>query len=1078
MQLEDIKKNQLLASNPNFSTWVFASAGSGKTRILVNRILRLLLNSTSPEKILCLTFTKAGANEMEERINNDLIKWAKLDDIPLTNSIREICGNTPSFKEVKKAQSLILKMFENDLKIKIQTIHSFCQSLLKIFAFEANISPNFEVLEDNSQQLLLKKAIDNIIQNSKNDNNLHNILIEIFAIKNYDDIFEITKDLIDKKDELNSTINYHESIANLTNEIYNKFNINSDLTIEQNIAKFKEHNSKDTILQLVNFYSNSKNKTDHKILLNINDFYNNKISFEKYYNLFFTNNNTLRKPSKSLLQDQKALLQLNNHTNSILEYYDQIKSIKICHETRLIIYFSSLAIKYYDELKNNKNLLDYDDLINKTNKLLQNPNFNSWIQMKMDSSYEHILIDESQDTNIKQWQIINLLCDDFFSGDNAAQNNRSIFVVGDEKQSIYSFQGAQSDISYKIYQYYNKNNSNLLKIELNNSFRSATSILKNIDHIFSQPQYFKSLISSNNYQNHRAVRNIKGKFEIWPQINDVATQDNEDYNWKSNNKTKISSKELLAEYIAKKIKYEVTTKKKLENSQKNVTYSDYMILLRNKTNGFDQEITKSFNKYNIPYSSQSRINFSDSLIIQDFLAISKFTLNKNDNLNLASLLKSPFFNLTDQDLVKIIYHDQKANIIDNISLIKEYFESYKKLLYFKECAINSNLQNFYYEILYNSYNEEIFCNNYGSQFLEIRDKFYNIVKNFGLNNFNNLQKFIQFCDDCNPQISLKSHDDNSAKILTIHSSKGLQSPIVIIPDCSYSASKLRSAKENISWINFDDNEPLIPIWCSNSKDSNDIINKHKIKIQNDAFDEYLRLLYVAMTRAEDELYIAAFGNDNDEKSWYQIIKNSTDKRLLNNNIFVEIDQSYQKIANNHNINKYFEEISFKPANIYQKKLNIENNSTNLSTIKGEIIHNIIDFINKNYLNEQKWLKFQSNLIIANSHIITKNDKIYINKIIAKYIASEFFSNLSKYKIASEVEIKHNNSIKRIDLIIFKENIIEIIDFKSDKKVPKKVSRQYIDQLMIYKSAIKKQYSNYDVKGYIIWLTDCTIKLTC
>ena len=236
--------------------------------------------------------------------------------------------------------------------------------------------------------------------------------------------------------------------------------------------------------------------------------------------------------------------------------------------------------------------------------------------------------------------------------------------------------------------------------------------------------------------------------------------------------------------------------KKVENSQKNVIFSDYMILLRNKTNGFDQEITRSFNKYNIPYSSQSRINFSDSLIIQDFLAISKFTLNKNDNLNLASLLKSPFFNLTDQYLVKIIYYDQNANIINNISLIKENCESYKKLLYFKECAINSNLQNFYYEILFNSYNEEIFCNNYGSQFLEIRDKLYNIVRNYGLNNFNNLQKFIQFCDDCNPQISLKSHDDNSVKILTIHSSKGLQSPIVIIPDSSYSTNKLRSTKEN------------------------------------------------------------------------------------------------------------------------------------------------------------------------------------------------------------------------------------------------------------------------------------------
>lgn len=1071
MQLEDIKKQQQLASNPKFSSWVFASAGSGKTRILVNRILRLLLNDVSPEKILCLTFTKAGASEMEERINNDLIKWANLDDDSLAKNIREIQGISATSQSINKAKSLIFKMFEGDLSIKIQTIHSFCQTLLKIFSFEANLSPNFEVLEENSQNILIKNSIESLFKKARTDKDLQQLISSIFAIKNYNEIYSIISNIISNRDKLFNSINFYGSIANLTNELYRKCDININDNKEKIVEKFKKDNGKDNISNLILFFTKSKIKSEKNILKNINAFYNNEIDFEQYYSTFFTSLNKLRKPSKNLSSNPNILEELKQYCKNIQEYLDKIYSVEICHESKIIIYFGYLVINSYDELKNNSNLLDYDDLINKTNELLKNSNFGSWVQMKMDSSYEHILIDESQDTNIKQWQIINLLCDDFFSGVNASKNNRSIFVVGDEKQSIYSFQGAQSDISNKIYQYYHNNNSKIVKIELNNSFRSAVNILKNVDAVFSQNKYAKSLISSNYYQQHNPIRNIIGKFEIWPQIKNDRNYDDKKFDWTNAQNEETSAKELMAINIAKKIKYEVLTMKKLENCSRSVNYSDYMILLRNKINGFDQEIIKAFSKYNIPYSSQSRVNFSDSLIIQDFLSIAKFTININDNLNLAALLKSPIFNLNDRDLVNIISFNKEQNIITNISKIKKYYNYYQKLITIKNNAFNLNLQDFYYDILFHSNHEELFCHYYGSQFLEVRDKFYNIVNNYAQNNYNNLQKFIEFIDQCNPQINLKSHDDNSVRIITIHSSKGLQAPIVIIADCSFNSCKLKSSKENISWIENDDIENLyIPLWISDSKKYNNLANSHKKNSQIKAFDEYLRLLYVAMTRAEDELYIAAFGNDNDENSWYEIIKNSVNKSLYNSNIYDEINSNYNKISDKiTSENQIFDDINFKKNS---KICNISpdnENVINFATIKGEIIHKIIDFINQNYHNNHDWLRIQSNNILQKYLILQEEDKKNIINNINQYLSSNFFKDIKNYTIKSEVEVIHNNKLKRIDLIIFKNNTIEIIDFKSDQEILNKISLKYKNQLAIYKESIKNLYPNHLIECYIVWL---------
>lgn len=1082
IKFEDIIKLQQFASNPTNSCWVFASAGSGKTRILVNRILRLLLNDVDPQKILCLTFTKAGASEMHERIENDLTRWTILEDNKLSDEIYQISGLKPNITTLNKARSILLLMQEKDQRITIQTIHSFCQSILKIFPFESKINPNFEILEDNAKKILIKNSFQIIVNEAQNDKDLESILISLYKENNENDIVEIINEFVNKKEDFEFFVSNYQTFEQIEDQIYRKFFINKNDNENDIIFKFKNDQKAKQILDLKKFIENSKLKKEQNLANSIDKFWFNEenLDFFEYYSAFYNKKNEIRKIGKKFDENIETLTIYQDHCTLINDYLDKIKSIKICQNSVLIIKFIIIILNKYKELKQSKGLLDYEDLIVITNKLLENPDFNHWIQMKLDSSFEHILVDESQDTNIKQWQIIKSLSDDFFSGIGAVKNQRSIFVVGDEKQSIYSFQGAESEISSKIFKYFSTKTELIKKVNLNISFRSCKKILDAVDLIFSQDCYAKSVISDyKDYKKHQAIKLHDGIVEIWPLIDAKVENLTDDKIWnlpffKSKEE---SSKEILANLIAKKIKSEVLSEKKLTGKNRNVRYEDYMILLRNKTNNLDSQIIKYFNKYNIPYSSQSKINFNDSLIIQDIISLARFTICEFDNLNLACLLKSPFFCLNDNDLIKIINFDRNQDIFDNMKLINEYHKSYLKLFSFKEDSRNLMSYSFFNKILNNKENLNKFINFYGSQALEIIDKFLLILSDY-INNFgDNLQKFLEFVDQSNPEISFKNESTNSVRISTIHSAKGLQSPIVIIADCCFSSSKQKSQKDHITWLDHDDNLKM-PIWCNYSENQNNIIRNVFEQNNKKNYDEYLRLLYVAMTRSEEELYIAGLKVSNSENCWYDIIKNSLPQNYLKENILEEINNNFSKInLNNDNLDKNDKIIirqNFQNIEFEDKVDYLKNDQVKKSAIIGKITHKALEFINQNNKSSTDWLIKNSSYIIDHENLIDFDEKIKIKKIIKNYVNSNLFNELSKFdQIMSEVEFKSKKDIIRIDLLLKNSNLIKIIDFKTSKK-QEIVPLEYVQQLDNYKKIISELYPNHKISKQILWLEDLQI----
>lgn len=1073
--LEETIKLQQFASNPKNSCWVFASAGSGKTSILTNRVLRLLLSDVAPNKILCLTFTNAGALEMQNRINEKLSEWILLNDDELSESIRSLTGSSVTKNDLIKARSLFIKTIDSEYKIKAQTIHSFCQNLIKIFPFESNIRPTFEILEDKQQALLIKKSQDEIFRSS--DPNLQKLITAISYKVGEEDIFKLIKNILDKKESLLNLKENFGSLENVKSAIFQIVKANPEEGEEEIFQRFVSLINDEELKILAEFFSNSKTKSPKEWSENIWKFLQNKNlkNVNQFKLAFLTKEDTPRNLPKEFENDDFAISSQEKYGKICLDFEENINSHNIACDSILLLELSYEIINKYNSLKKQQGFVDYNDLISLTNQLLENPDFSDWIKMKMDSNFDHILVDESQDTNHQQWNIVKALSEDFFSGQSLSEKERSIFIVGDEKQSIYSFQGAEPTISLDIYKYFKERLlENFHKVELNNSFRSQAEILQLVDLVFADEERSKAISKATKYQNHQTIKTGKGTIEIWPKIQDDKNDDSKEnfsLNFKQDSDKKASEK--MAEIVAKKIRLQVDNK----SPETTAEYGDFMILSRTRSNDFNKFLVKYLNKYQIPFTSSGRIKFSDSLIIQDLLAIARFSCLKEDDLNLACLLKSAFFKVSEEDLLEICNYRNLKNItiFDSLKSQEKFAKIYLELEEILEKSKHLDILEFYYFLLFEKEFYQKFIANFGYETSEVLEKFLLIIGDFKSNFSPNIQKLLEIIDKLDFEISLSSDAKNKVKISTIHSAKGLQSKIIIMPDCCYSFSSFNSAKEKVLWLKY--NNSSLPIWCAKNK--NRLFQEQSEIAKNLAKEEYLRLLYVALTRAEDQIYIGGFGSKLDEDCWYEIIKNCA----LEDNIVNE-DNFYQELLQNITLDKKAELSPSKKVNYHKKRnpetvKNKEINQINNSQINGTIIHKILEFFGKNYQQDKSWLLEMTKKIAYNNSLLSKEEKDSIFDKVNNFLMSENFNHLflseDIINIKCEVEIggsfDNKNSLSRIDLLIEKENEIIVIDYKSDEKTPEIIPEKYINQLKSYKKLLGKIYPNKIIATKILWLNN-------
>ncbi|WP_255323870.1 UvrD-helicase domain-containing protein [Neoehrlichia mikurensis] len=817
------------ATNPNNEfIWISASAGTGKTKILTHRILRLLL--TEKTKILCLTFTNAAAHEIKERVYKIASKWILMSQKELNLQLKEICYDDLDKKYYKNAQKLF---FHIPNSLTIQTIHSFCHSLIHIFQNETGISKNHTIKEiSESYPKIFQKLL--LEQNIKK----HLEAISIESTENI--IYNLVYKIINKKFNKNYIYEKYNDIA-----LNTKFNHTTQLCVLINILENGSIRDKKISYQLSEWYNLSQN--------------NKLIKIKNYAKIFINLSNLENKPLSSIItkntlkkfpQAEEIIIK---EQENITKFIEQLDHYQIIHRTYHLIKIAEQFIDIYTKDKQCNRYIDYNDVIHLILHLVTNFYYKDWILFQLDHKINHILIDEAQDNSLEQWEIIKQLCNEFFSGTGTINEKRTLFVVGDIKQSIYSFQNARPDYFYPMCQYFANKSSNPIIIKLNVSFRSSQPILTLVDKIFNN---FQEQVSFEKCKIEHIAHRKKdyGYVELWP-LPITSTQTRKISAWNQLHIKSNNHNQQLASTIAHKIYSWISTKRTLISKHRPITAGDILILLRHR-NTFIDYMIEELGKFNIPVSGRDKFNIMDHIVIKDLVNLGEFLLLQKNDISLANLLKSPIFEFTEEQLFKLSYSRQHKYLWNMLQLNFPEISNYLKQLI--NISRHHSPLNLYHYIL--SKHKQQFIKYIGQSSIEVIDEFVNLLVKFETDNISSLESFIHWIKHTNPEIKRDlSTVNNAVRIMTVHNAKGIQSPIVFLTDTT-------SIPKSDSQIIFD--EQNTPFWCCDNFNYQLSILKHKKDLEE--YNEYIRLLYVALTRAEDELYITGT-NYPQNKSWYNII---------------------------------------------------------------------------------------------------------------------------------------------------------------------------------------------------------------
>ncbi len=1040
--LQEITQKQQTAAHPSNSVWVSASAGSGKTKVLTDRVLNLLLSNTAPEKLLCLTFTKAAAAEMANRITSTLKSWAIAPDEELITQLKKLKGFTPTAEIMRTARALFVKVLETPGGLKIMTIHSFCQSVLKRFPIEAEISPQFEVIDEVTSHALMQQAITETFLNTqfKDDTALLSDYLYDKAIKNIFDMILQNQSLLEER------LGIHLDLKNIKNNLKQYFNI----------AKY--HSKKDII-------------NEHFSLDNFNELKNK----------YLTQKETIKSTQK---ENPEAYL--------IWETVNRLKAFDLVEVTVSLTHLIWHILQRYQSLKKEESFMDYADLISTTKKLLKKSGMSEWVLFKLDGGIDHILIDEAQDTNPEQWEIIRLISEEFFSGLGSKTDIvRTIFAVGDKKQSIYSFQGADPNEFEKMHQFFkNKvlsSEKHFETVPLNMSFRSTKSVLNLVNFLLDNPKAKKGLLDKKEEAIHIPFRDQDaGLVEIWP-IEEPEEKENIS-NWSFPEPQKNpSAVTRLAQKIANKIK-QMIGNEILESRGTPIEAGDIMILVRRR-NKIVSELVRALKEKNIPVAGVDRIVLTEHIAVQDLISVAKFALLPEDDLNLACLLKSPLIKLSEEELFELAHDRGPTSLFYQIQKAKP--DIAQKLYTILNQADKMPVFEFFSYILGPMGGRKDFSTRLGAEVNEALDEFLSLTLNFEQTQIPSLQNFLKWIN--NRKVEIKRDLDqsgiNAVRIMTIHASKGLQGNIVFLPDTRV----VPKTKETFLW-----NENNMPVWVAGSALKIPQTDKLYEKLDDLQAEEYNRLLYVALTRAKDRLYICGWDNKKTKKetvtaNWYDLILSSlpteikpdADKIIrITNQQLKRIDITPIKTNTPQTItlpNFIFSSpvkegplskplMPSKSDEEYVETHSVLGADRSYAMRRGTFIHQLLQYLPD--------IKEDKRRMVANR---LKPDDIEIPENLFTLFEKEEFKHLFSKTSQAEVPIVGvlNNQVisGQIDRVAITDDYVFLVDFKSGKYVPsseQEVPLSYQKQMQIYKNLLKKIFPDKMIRTFLLWTENLTL----
>lgn len=877
------------AADPTASVWVAASAGTGKTKVLTDRVLSLMLAGTLPQRILCLTFTKAAAAEMSVRIAKELGAWAAAGDGELERHLVKLLGRKPDEREGRIARQLFPRVLDAPGGMNIHTIHAFCQSILGRFPLEAGIAPHASVLDERDQAELMAMARDEVLLAAeRNGGALAAALAEVTRHVHESGFADLMKALATHRGRVHALIGRCGSVTRAADVVRACLGIEAGETPEAVVAAACAKGiCDDAGLRLACSALASGSAQDAKRAASIAAWLaatpDDRVRlFDAYRDALLTKDSGLprlkRLITKAVEKKAPGATELfEKEAARVLAAVMRCRAASCARATEAVLVLGDALIAAYQQLKQARSLLDYDDLIACTASLLEKEGATSWVLYKLDGGIDHVLIDEAQDTSPEQWRIVRALTSDFFAGDSARAGGRTVFAVGDVKQSIFSFQGADPAQFIANRDWFG-NRVQATKgawrpLSLQVSFRSTQAVLAAVDAVFAAPGNAAGVALDNDLIVHQAFRMLDGgSVEVWPPVSPRPTE--EPLPWKPpvERVRGDSPQTRLARLVAERIRIMTSGDEILESAGRPIMPGDIMVLVRRRT-PFVEELVRALKNRHVAVAGVDRMILTEQMAVMDLMAVGRFVLLPDDDLTLASVLKGPLIGFDEATLFDVAYGrtgslwEALAGKAESNPVLAAAHRQLSELMAMADAMPPFE---FYARVLGPLGGRRKLLARLGRDAEDPLSEFLDLALAFDRIHAPSLQGFLQWLDAGAVEIKrdLEQAENDAVRVMTVHGAKGLQAPIVFLPDTMQVPTKLPA----LMWpVGGDGSESLL--WPPSSETLEDVALREKEACAQKQREEYRRLLYVAMTRARDRLIVCGWRGDRGEPDgcWYGMI---------------------------------------------------------------------------------------------------------------------------------------------------------------------------------------------------------------
>ena len=871
MTPNEATRRQLAAADPTTSTWLAANAGSGKTRVLTDRVARLLLDQVQPQHILCLTYTKAAASEMQNRLFKRLGDWAMLPDSELRHALTELgVRHNPDGDQLRDARTLFARAIETPGGLKIQTIHSFCASLLRRFPLEADVSPQFKEIEERAADMLRGEIVDMMADGPE-----AGLVAALANQYSGEDFLRLTQEIVGHRTAFANSLAWDDCLA-----LFGQAAGLDEAGIEGLAFQGGERQLLDQLIPVLTSKGGNDGKAGEKLKMLGTLSLKSLPILESVFltgvsakDPFSAKLGTF--PTKATQGNVEALMpQLEAFMLRIEDTRDRRLALQSARRTQVLHDFAHAFVGKYEQAKLVRGWLDFDDLILKARNLLNDEKVAAWVLFRIDGGIDHILVDEAQDTSPDQWDVIRKLAEEFSSGDGAREDvKRTLFVVGDKKQSIYSFQGADPREFDRMQNEFKEKfaaiGAPFQETTLDFSFRSSAAILRMVDQTFDNKTQAGFVQDSK----HIAFKSdLPGRVDLWPVIEPIKDDDERDWFDPIDRRSEQHHTVVLADQIARSIAKLINDKHTIPDDgpkgtiiKRPITAGDFLILVQRRSALFS-EIIRACKVQKLAIAGADRLKVGAELAVRDLGALLSFLATPEDSLSLATVLKSPLFGWSEQQLFDVAHRRTQEHLWQNLRDRADNFPDTVPVL--RDLRDNADFLRPYDLI------ERILTRHDGRRKLlgrlgtEAEDGINALLSQalaYERTAVPSLTGFIVWmkADDLNIKRQIDSASDQ-IRVMTVHGSKGLEAPIVILPDTGKRNIQVKSEV-----IKMGD----VPVWKARDGETPKTMQDALEEMKDAQRNEQLRLLYVALSRAEKWLIVAAAGDlGKSEPSWYHTVQ--------------------------------------------------------------------------------------------------------------------------------------------------------------------------------------------------------------